>query len=152
MPKMWPNHGGGLRNLRVAPNEKKISTASVSSMSLAWTASTSYDVSSTPSIDGIMGAVYFSSWDGCQYAVEKDTGKTIWKVNLTDIAPTIPGLLEGVVVIPYLKRIGGPSPPSNLANLLCRLTPTIAGPLLIFGIFNPCFVLALNRFTGAVVW
>ncbi|CAM6083560.1 unnamed protein product [Calypogeia fissa] len=125
-PNTWPNQGGGIRNRREAHDEYRISTSSVSSMSLKWTAYTSYDVSSTPSIDAGCGAVYFSSWDGCLYAVKKDTGALVWK-------------------------LGGASPP-NLANLLCRATPTIAGPLLIFGLFNPCYVLALNRSTGALVW
>lgn len=149
--RIWQNQGGSISNRREALFERKISRASVTSLSLKWTAPTGHDVSSTPSIDGRLGAVYFSSWDGCQYAVKKDTGALIWNVNLTEIAPTIPGLVEGIFVVPFLKSLAL-SNGTGLADLVSRATPTIAGPLLIFGIFSPCYVLALNRSTGAVVW
>lgn len=152
-PKSWPNQGGGISNRREATFEETISKKSVTKLSLKWTAPTGWDVSSTPAIDGRgRGAVYFSSWNGCQYAVTKDTGELIWKVNLTEIAPTIPGLAEGSHVMPYYKvnfsMVVGP----QYSDIVSRSTPTIAGPLLLFGIYGPCYVLALNRTTGAVVW
>lgn len=36
--------------------------------------------------------------------------------------------------------------------ILCRHTPVVADNLLLLGIYNPGYVVALNRFTGAFVW
>ncbi|CAM6097146.1 unnamed protein product [Calypogeia fissa] len=148
-PKSWMNHGRDITNRREAKFETKISKETVASLSLKWTVQTNFDVASTPAIDARSGVVYFSSWDGCQYAVKKDTGELIWKVNLTEIAPTIPGLVNATVYLPAYKKT---TPLPKMADLLCRATPTIAGPILVFGLYNPCYILALNRTSGAVVW
>lgn len=133
------NHGGDITNRRAARFETKINKETVTSLSLKWTVQTGFDVSATPSIDARLGVVYFPSWDGCQYAVRKDTGELMWKVNVTEIAPTIPGLLNATFFVP-------------LASILTRSSPTIAGPLLVFGLANPCYILALNRSSGDLAW
>ncbi|CAM6110870.1 unnamed protein product [Calypogeia fissa] len=136
-PKSWVNQGGDITNRREAKLETKISTETVTSLALKWTAQAGFDVSATPAIDACLGVVYFSSWDGCQYAVKKDTGELIWKVNLTVVAAIIPELANvAPITILYVSRA----------------TPTIAGPLLVLGIYNPCYVFALNRTSGALVW
>ncbi|CAM6110866.1 unnamed protein product [Calypogeia fissa] len=136
-PQSWVNQGGDITNRREAKFETKISTETVTSLALKWTAQAGFDVPATPAIDACLGVVYFSSWDGCQYAVKKDTGERIWKVNLTVVAATIPDLAN---VAPFTILY------------VSRSTPTIAGPLLVFGLYNPCYVFALNRTSGALVW
>lgn len=77
--------------------------------------------------------VYFPSWNGNLYAVNALSGALIWKKNLGELTG-----LNGTGII------------VNITVL--RTTPTIAGSLLIVGIYGPAVVIAVTRSTGRLVW
>jgi outer membrane protein assembly factor BamB len=102
----------------------------VHNLKLKWSVFTDSDVSATPSVKGRF--VYTSTWDGSVFAVNTYTGAVMWKQNLRNATSITPGVT------------GMP--------ILCRHTPVVADDLLLLGIYNPGFVVALNRFTGEFVW
>lgn len=132
----WINHGRDLHNTRHAADEHLINTNSVARMSLKWRFVTGFDVSATPAIyDGV---VYFPSWNGNLYAVTADSGGLVWMKNLTELT----GILYG-------DNQRGEN------TTLSRATPTVAGNdngSLIVGLYGPAVVLAVDRFTGALLW
>lgn len=119
-----------MSNQRYAATEEKITRANVHNLKLKWSVFTDSDVSSTPSVEGQF--VYTSTWDGSIFAVNTYTGAVMWKQNLTEATRITPGVLG--------------------MRILCRHTPVVANNLLLLGIYNPGYVVALNRFTGAFVW
>ncbi|XP_059658501.1 uncharacterized protein LOC132304799 [Cornus florida] len=89
------------------------------------------DISATPAVAN--GAVYFPSWNGFLYAVNAFNGAVLWKQNL--------GQLTGL------------SGTGTVVNVSAsRSTPTVAGNLLIVGIYGPAVVIAVTRLTGNLVW
>ncbi|KAL5722668.1 hypothetical protein ACHQM5_006159 [Ranunculus cassubicifolius] len=91
------------------------------------------DITATPSIYD--GTVYFPSWNGNIYAVKASDGSLVWKQNLTELTG-LPG--TGVV--------------RGVNYTVSRATPTIAGDLLLVGIYGPAIVIAVKRSTGELVW
>lgn len=92
-------------------------------------------MSATPALAN--GIVYFPSWDGNLYAVDAFTGMLKWKRNITQL---ITGLSPPVVS-------------NGTFNVTVSIsTPTIAGNLLIVGIYGPAVVIAVKRSTGRLVW
>ncbi|KAH0991472.1 hypothetical protein GBA52_002955 [Prunus armeniaca] len=89
------------------------------------------DISATPAVAD--GRVYFPSWNGYLYAVDAFTGRLIWQQNL--------GALTG---------LNGTGVVVNVT--VSRSTPTIAGNLLIVGIYGPALVIAVDRSNGRLVW
>lgn len=67
------------------------------------------------------------------YAVDAFTGRLIWQQNL--------GALTG---------LSGTGVVVNVT--VSRSTPTIAGNLLIVGIYGPALVIAVDRSNGRLVW
>ncbi|PIA27918.1 hypothetical protein AQUCO_07400035v1 [Aquilegia coerulea] len=127
----WLNHGGDLSNRRYAPTELVINRLSVSRLRLKWSFYAGKDITATPAIFG--GKVYFPSWNGHIYAVNALDGSLAWDKNLGELTNlTSTGVVVNVTV--------------------SRATPTITGNLLIVGIYGPAVVIALNRFTGDLVW
>ncbi|XP_062009945.1 uncharacterized protein LOC133726416 [Rosa rugosa] len=129
----WPNHGGDLYNRRYANTEKKISPATVSNLSVKWKFSVGGDITVTPTIsDGIL---YFPSWNGYLYAVKESDGSLVWKKNVQKLT----GFNNTGFIL-------------NVNSTVTRSTPTIAGDLLIVGIYGPAFVIAVKRSNGKLVW
>ncbi|KAF6159973.1 hypothetical protein GIB67_033057 [Kingdonia uniflora] len=127
----WLNHGGDLSNTRNAVGEFLIGPSTVSRLRLRWKFNAGFDITATPAIAG--GFVYFPSWNGHVYAVNVFTGALLWDVNLSQITGlTGTGIVVNVTV--------------------ARATPAVAGDLLIVGIYGPALFIALNRFTGRLVW
>ncbi|KAL9246409.1 hypothetical protein vseg_019948 [Gypsophila vaccaria] len=128
----WFNHGGNLANARARPiGEALINRYLIQRMHLRWKFFVGNDVTATPAISN--GVLYFPAWDGNLYAVTALTGDLIWKQNL--------GNLTGL------------PPLGTYVNVtVSRSTPTIADDLLIIGIYGPAVVIAVNRFTGQLVW
>ncbi|KAJ4707488.1 Polyvinylalcohol dehydrogenase-like [Melia azedarach] len=129
----WLNHGGDLHNRRYAEKETKINPQTVSMLSLKWKFYAGNDITATPAI--FDGTLYFPSWNGYIYAVRASDGYLLWKKNLealTDLNGT------GLVL--------------NVNVTVSRSTPTVAGKLLIFGIYGPAVVIAVKRLTGELVW
>ncbi|XP_057488683.1 LOW QUALITY PROTEIN: uncharacterized protein LOC130774634 [Actinidia eriantha] len=132
-PQDWPNHGGDLSNRRYASGETKISPSTASNLHLKWEFYAGRDISATPAI--FEGKLYFPSWNGYLYAVRASDGMLLWKKNLqklTGLEPT--GLI------------------TNVNTTVARATPTVAGDLLIVGIYGPAVVIAVKRSSGKLVW
>ncbi|KAF4376660.1 hypothetical protein F8388_025531, partial [Cannabis sativa] len=91
------------------------------------------DVTVTPAI--FNGTLYFTSWNGYIYAAKASDGSLIWEKNL--------GHLTGLNATGLI---------TNANWTVSRSTPTIAGDLLIVGIYGPAVVIAVERSTGDLVW
>lgn len=129
----WLNHGGDLYNRRYANKEVKISPETVSNLSLNWKFYAGGDVSVTPAI--FNGTLYFPSWNGNIYAVKASDGSLVWKKNLQKLT----GFNNTGFIL-------------NVNSTISRATPTIAGDLLVVGIYGPAVVIAVKRSTGKLVW
>ncbi|KAK1362105.1 putative polyvinyl alcohol dehydrogenase (Cytochrome) [Heracleum sosnowskyi] len=127
----WLNHGGDITNRRFAVGELKISPKSVKNLKLRWSFFVGNDISATPAIAN--GVVYFPSWDGYLYALNAFNGDLVWKQHL--------GQLTGL-----------PATRTNVNASVSRTTPSVAGDLLLVGIFGPAVMIALERPTGQLVW
>ncbi|CAB4295181.1 unnamed protein product [Prunus armeniaca] len=128
---IWTNHGGDITNGRNAVGEVLINQRTVLNMRLRWSFFAGKDISATPAVAD--GRVYFPSWNGYLYAVDAFTGRLIWQQNL--------GALTG---------LNGTGVVLNVT--VSRSTPTIAGNLLIVGIYGPALVIAVDRSNGRLVW
>nr|WP_316641649.1 PQQ-binding-like beta-propeller repeat protein [uncultured Roseateles sp.] len=128
----WPSAGQNLSNTRYQNQSGGISVQTVGGLTQKWVFTTGGDVSATPAVDATR--VYFPDWAGNLYAVDRKTGKEIWKVSL----PAITGE----------------------ARDKARATPAIAGEKLIIGTQGGRIagggqggkLLALNKNTGALIW
>ncbi|CAL5370631.1 unnamed protein product [Camellia sinensis] len=129
----WLNHGGDIYNRRYAYNETKISPSTVSNLRLKWQFFAGKDISATPAI--FDGMLYFPSWNGYLYAVKAEDGSLIWKQNLQNLTGFQPTGFVG-----------------NVNTTVSRSTPTVAGNLLIIGIYGPAVVIAVERWSGKLVW
>ncbi|CAI9092698.1 OLC1v1028015C2 [Oldenlandia corymbosa var. corymbosa] len=99
---------------------------------LRWRFRPGFDVSATPAV--FNGAVYFPSWNGFLYAVREQDGSLIWQQDLGQLTQL-------------------QAPVGSAVNVsVSRSTPTIAGDLLIVGIYGPAVVIAVRRLTGQLVW
>ncbi|KAL5722665.1 hypothetical protein ACHQM5_006156 [Ranunculus cassubicifolius] len=129
----WLNHGGDLYNRRYAEDEVKISPKTVSNLKLKWKFFAGKDITATPAIfDGVL---YFPSWNGYIYAVKAEDGSLLWGRNLSELTG-----LQATGLVPGVNYT------------VSRATPTIAGNLLIVGIYGPAIVIAVKRSTGELVW
>lgn len=129
----WVNHGGDLYNRRYANREKKISPATVSNLSLKWKFYAGGDITVTSAI--VDGTLYFPSWNGYLYAVKASDGSLVWKKNVQKLT----GFNNTGFIL-------------NVNSTVTRSTPTVAGDLLIVGIYGPAFVIAVKRSNGKLVW
>ncbi|KAI4347617.1 hypothetical protein L6164_008415 [Bauhinia variegata] len=129
----WLNHGGDLSNRRLASEERRISPRTVPSLRLKWKFYAGMDITATPAI--FEGTLYFPSWNGYIYAVKEDDGSLVWKQNLQK--------LTGLNATGFIF---------NANWTVSRSTPTIAGDLLVIGIYGPAVVIAVKRETGELVW
>lgn len=122
-----------MHNRRYADKEWKISPESVSNLRLKWKFYAGNDTTATPAI--FNGTLYFPSWNGYIYAVKASDGSLIWKKNLQK--------LTGLEATGFVL---------NVNWTVSRSTPTVAGDLLIVGIYGPAVVIAVERSTGKLVW
>jgi outer membrane protein assembly factor BamB len=132
----WLNHGGDLFNTRHASKEIKISPGTASKLRLKWKFYAGSHVTATPAIYD--NNLYFPSWNGYIYAVRTSDGSLIWKKNLLT--------LTGLNTTGFVYAVN---------TTISRSTPTIAGDrgeLLVFGLYAPAVVLAVERSTGRLVW
>ncbi|XP_061367095.1 uncharacterized protein LOC133310216 [Gastrolobium bilobum] len=133
MIQNWLNHGGDIYNRRYASKEHKISLETVSNLSLKWKFFAGKDITATPAI--FDGTLYFPSWNGDIFAVRACDGSLVWKQNLHK--------LTGLNATGFVPGVNW---------TVARATPTIAGELLIVGIYGPAVVIAVKRSTGDLVW
>ena len=132
-PAEWLNHGGDLYNRRYASTETKISPETASKLRLKWEFYAGKDITATPAI--FNGTLYFPSWNGYLYAVKASDGSLVWKQNLQK--------LTGLNATGFVN---------NVNWTVSRATPTIAGDMLIIGIYGPAVVIAVKQATGRLVW
>ncbi|KAL2644016.1 hypothetical protein R1flu_011603 [Riccia fluitans] len=126
----WLNHGRDLTNDRWARAEELISPTSAGRLAKKWIFTADGDVTASPSIAD--GVIYFPDWSGSLFAVVEKTRALVWKRNMTALAATSLG--------------------TGNRTLFSRATPTIDGDRLLVSISGPCAVVALNRFTGDLLW
>ena len=122
-----------MQNRRYADEETKISPTTVSNLSLKWKFYAGKDITATPAI--FNGTLYFPSWNGYVYAIEASDGSLVWEKSLQN--------LTGLNATGFV---------TNVNYTVSRSTPTIAGDLLIIGIYGLAVVIAVNRSTGELVW
>ncbi|KAI5073370.1 hypothetical protein GOP47_0011383 [Adiantum capillus-veneris] len=129
----WINHGGDLKNWRNAPNETLISATSAPTLVEKWKFKAGLDITATPAISD--GVLYFPSWNGNLYAVTAENGSLLWERNLTQ-----------------LLGINGTGFIRNVNWTVARASPSIAGNLLIVGLYGPAVLFAVERDSGKLVW
>ncbi|KAK1562914.1 hypothetical protein Q3G72_018983 [Acer saccharum] len=112
---------------------KKISPETVAKHQLNWKFYAGGDISVTPAI--FNDAIYFPSWNGNLYAVKASDGSLVWKKNMQKLT----GFNNTGFVL-------------NVNSTVSRLTPTIAGDLLLVGLFGPAIVIAVKRSNGNLMW
>src|SRR5579863_2887951 len=76
----WRLAGQNLQNTRSAAQESQISPTNAASLAVKWSLTTGGDVSATPTVAG--DAIYVPDWAGNLFAIERDTGKPIWSVQV----------------------------------------------------------------------
>ena len=129
----WTSAGHDIQNTRHQDSETEISTSTVGGLKVKWEFTTDGDVSATPAVDG--SKVYFPDWAGYLSAVDRETGKLVWKSSIATA--------------------------SGVAFDKARATPVIVGDKVIVGTQGSILVpgggpggklLAFNKNTGALVW
>jgi len=126
----WTSAGQNLSNTRYQSTEKRIGVGTVGQLARTWTFQAGGEVSATPAVDG--SKVYFPDWAGNLFAVDRSTGRQVWKASIA-AASGVPGDKA-------------------------RATPAIAGGKLIigtqgvFGAGGGGKVLAFDKDTGALLW
>jgi polyvinyl alcohol dehydrogenase (cytochrome) len=127
----WPTWGHDLSNSRYQSGETKISTATVASLKVKWSVTTTGDVTATPAVDSQY--IYFPDSAGYLYKVSRATGAIVWKFPIS----TYTGITAD----------------------WARGTPALTGNVLILGNQSgklqapqPARVFAVNTTTGALVW
>ncbi|GFY88426.1 hypothetical protein Acr_06g0003660 [Actinidia rufa] len=117
--------------LRSAKGELLISPITVPKLRLKWKFFAGKDISATSAVAN--GVVYFPSWNGYIYVVNAFSSRLIRKQNLGELT--------------------GMSGTGTVVNVsVSRATPTIAGDILIIGIYGPAFVIAVSRSAGNLIW
>jgi polyvinyl alcohol dehydrogenase (cytochrome) len=108
----WQFAGQDLKNTRSQAGETKIGVGNVGRLMPKWAFTADHDVSATPAVDG--SKVYFPDWAGNLYALDRTTGRQIWKVSIPaatgiagDKARATPALDDGKVFVGTQGPFGG---------------------------------------------
>jgi polyvinyl alcohol dehydrogenase (cytochrome) len=127
----WRIAGQNLNNTWSQPAEHSITPANVKGLTPKWVFTTGGDVSATPTVDG--DAVYFPDWGGHLFAVDKNTGRSMWSHKISDY--------DGV------------------AGAISRVSPAVDHDQVIIGdilssneTHAGANVIAVDRKTGALRW
>src|SRR5580692_2562108 len=127
----WRIAGQNLNNTWSQPAEHSITPANVKGLTPKWVFTTGGDVSATPTVDG--DAVYFPDWGGHLFAVDKNTGRSMWSHKISDY--------DGV------------------AGAISRVSPAVDRDQVIIGdilssneTHAGANVIAVDRETGALRW
>jgi polyvinyl alcohol dehydrogenase (cytochrome) len=127
----WRIAGQNLNNTWSQPAEHSITPANVKGLTPKWVFTTGGDVSATPTVDG--DAVYFPDWGGNLFAVDKNTGRSMWSHKISDY--------DGV------------------AGAISRVSPAVDHDQVIIGdilssneTHAGANVIAVDRKTGALRW
>lgn len=124
----WQFAGQDLKNTRSQATETKIGVGNAGRLMPKWVFTPAHDVSATPAVDG--SRVYFPDWAGNLYALDRTTGKEVWRAS-----------------IPAITGIQGDK---------ARATPAIDDGKLFVGTQGPFggggAMLAFDKNTGEVLW
>ncbi|HSC91948.1 MAG TPA: PQQ-binding-like beta-propeller repeat protein [Gaiellaceae bacterium] len=108
----WNFAGQDIKNTRSQGGEAKIGVGNVGQLAPKWVLTTDGDVSATPAVDG--SKVYFPDWTGNLYAVDRTTGKQVWKASIPaatgipgDKARATPAIDDGKVFVGTQGPFGG---------------------------------------------
>lgn len=123
-PSDWPMFGQNLANTATNSSETKISPKQAYKLKMKWSFTTGGDVSARAAV--VNGIVYFPDWAGNLFAVNANTGKLIWKHQLSDYnLPT---------------------------NTHSRTSPAVVDGVIYIGTREGAWLLAINATTGALLW
>lgn len=125
----WPSAGLNLHNTRYQASERELGVSNVASLGVKWQFTTGGDVSATPAVEG--SRLYVPDWAGNLFAIDRRTGAQIWSRRIADY--------------------------TGVAGDVVRVTPAIAGNMLIFGDQGGsrqagARVMAVNKRTGDLIW
>jgi polyvinyl alcohol dehydrogenase (cytochrome) len=127
----WLSAGGDAINSRSQPDERRISTANVSSLKTKWVFTAGGDISATPTVAG--NAVYVPDWAGELFAVRRNDGSVLWSHMIADY--------------------------DGFTGAYTRVSPAIHGADLIIGdiqsgtaVHKGANVIAIDRATGVRRW
>ncbi len=125
----WPFWGGSVLNKSYAPNETKLSPATVPNLKKKWVFTTHGSVSATPTVDG--DYVYATDAKGYVYKINRNDGSKVWEVSV----PSIIGTTSG-----------------KTSSVYSRNSPAITSTALIFGDQASETVMAIDKNSGAKLW
>ncbi len=120
----WPVWGGSPLNQGYAPNETKLSAATVPNLKQKWVFNTHGAVSSTPTVDGAY--LYATDWKGYIYKLNLADGTEVWEKDIST----------------FTGKRGSTS----------RNSPAITDTALIFGDQSSATVIAIDKNSGAKMW
>jgi polyvinyl alcohol dehydrogenase (cytochrome) len=120
----WKFWGGNIVNSHSNPFEKKLNPGNVSGLTMKWAFSTGGNVSATPTVEN--DVVYCPDWGGNLFKLDGRTGKLLWSHKISEY--------------------------TGIATSLSRNSPAIVGNLLIFGDQASATVMAVNKYSGELVW
>lgn len=123
-PASWSMSGQGITDWRYQPNENKISTSNVASLTPAWVTTLTGDISSTPAVVG--GVAYVADWGGKFSALNAATGAVIWQDDVANLTG-VPGALS-------------------------RTSPAVSGDSVVFGTQKGARLVSVNKNTGLLNW
>jgi outer membrane protein assembly factor BamB len=152
----WAEHGFSPNGKRNNPYENVITAGNVSTLDVAWTATTGSVVSSSPAVAN--GIVYVGSLDGKLYARNASTGAVKWTATTGGELVSSPAVAAGVV---YVGASDGKVYARNASTGVAKWTTTIgsgvdSSPAVANGVVYDGtldgHLVALNASTGAVEW
>jgi len=127
----WPVSGQNWQDTRSQPYESIINHSNAATLAPMWVYKAAASVSVTPTVVG--DHLYFSDWAGNLYAIDRYTGKTFWRAQISDY--------------------------DGYAGAVLRTSPAVYGDQLIFGdnqgytaLHNGANLIAVDRYTGALRW
>jgi polyvinyl alcohol dehydrogenase (cytochrome) len=136
----WPMYGHDPCNTHAPSNAGGITPQNASKLAVKWTFSAAGDVTATPAV--VAGQVYVPDWGGMMNRIDAATGKAVWSKPVAELAGLAPD---------------GAAPPDPVVS---RVTPTLAGHALVFGLSRTGFssaqslayVVAVDPDTAAPLW
>ncbi len=120
----WPMFGDSTLNLSDNPSENLINKLTVVQLKPKWVATTSGDVSARAAV--VNGVAYFPDWGGNIWAVNVNTGQTIWHNTLASY-----GFLPGTI---------------------SRTSPAVEGGTVYIGTQKSAYLVAIDAATGKQKW
>jgi polyvinyl alcohol dehydrogenase (cytochrome) len=120
----WKSWGGNLANTHSSYFERRLRPGNVGGLSPQWTFETGGDISATPTVED--DAMYVPDWGGNLFKIDVHTGIAIWSRKISEH--------------------------TGIASSVSRNSPAIAGGMLILGDQATGTVMALDKYSGNLLW